>query len=239
MGTQLSPDHVELIRRTIGQEKNLNETEFDLLIYTAERLGLDPLIQQLGVVRRNGKIAIQTSADGHRAIADYSHCYAGSDDSIFVEGEKYPDMATVTVYRMVAGQRCPFTASTRWAEYFPKGDKESFMWRKMPHTMLGKTAEVLALRKAFPPQQIEPSEERSTYADSDGVVTDEINRDTCINWGKKAGTAIKDLPSDHLSWALSPDRNFGPDTRKWQEVIQQELELRAQGGAPSNEEQKD
>ena len=55
----------------------------------------------------------------------------------------------VTVYRMVSGQRVAFSASARWAEYAPQGS-QGFMWQKMPFLMLGKVAEALALRKAFP-----------------------------------------------------------------------------------------
>ena len=40
-----------------------------------------------------------------------------------------------------------FPATARWAEYVPD---QPFMWNKMPHTMLGKCAEALALRKGFP-----------------------------------------------------------------------------------------
>ena len=238
MTARFSPEHVDLIRRTIGQDNNLTAIEFELFIHNAQRLGLDPLIGQIGVVRRSDKMVIQTSADGHRAIAGYSNSYAGSDDPVFVEGDNHPEMATVTVYRMVDGQRCAFTASTRWLEYLPKGEKESFMWRKMPHTMLGKTAEVLGLRKAFPAQLCQLIEERPTYADSDGVITDEITRDTCITWGKCEGTAIKNLSDDYLTWAAGPDRNFGPETDKWQEVIRLELEWRLQDGG-ATAEQKD
>jgi hypothetical protein len=60
-----------------------------------------------------------------------------------------PAKATVTVYKAVAGQRCPFTATARWDEYYPGGKKGS-QWHKMPYLMLGKCAEALALRKAFP-----------------------------------------------------------------------------------------
>jgi hypothetical protein len=55
----------------------------------------------------------------------------------------------VTVYKIIGNVRCPFTASARWDQYYP-GDEQGFMWRKMPHLMLGKCAEALALRKAFP-----------------------------------------------------------------------------------------
>lgn len=57
--------------------------------------------------------------------------------------------ATVTVYKLMGGMKCPFTASARWEEYcpFPPNDN---MWRKMPYNQLAKCAEALALRKAFP-----------------------------------------------------------------------------------------
>ena len=56
----------------------------------------------------------------------------------------------MTVWRFVQGQRCAFAATARWAEYKP--DANDFMWKKMPHTMLAKCAEALALRKGFPKQ---------------------------------------------------------------------------------------
>ena len=77
---------------------------------------------------------------------------AGIDDPVYDpsdESTPQPRKATVTVYRVIGSQRCPFTASARWSEYAPDG-KEGFMWKKMPYFMLGKCAEALALRKAFP-----------------------------------------------------------------------------------------
>ena len=91
----------------------------------------------------------QTSIDGYRLIAARTGQYAGSDDAVFVETGNKPTKATVTVYRAVAGTRCPFTASAFWSEYVPQQGQD-FMWNKMPHTMLAKVAESLALRKAFP-----------------------------------------------------------------------------------------
>jgi hypothetical protein len=52
----------------------------------------------------------------------------------------------LTVRKIVGGQLGSFTASARWDEYAAG----SPMWNKMPHTMLAKCAEALALRKAFP-----------------------------------------------------------------------------------------
>jgi hypothetical protein len=76
---------------------------------------------------------------------------AGIDDAVFVGEPKTPAFAaTVTVWRLVGGQRGAFTATARWSEYKPESN--DFMWLKMPFTMLGKCAEALALRRGFPVQ---------------------------------------------------------------------------------------
>lgn len=140
---------LDLIRRTVAAGASADE--LDLYLYQARRSGLDPLSRQIHYIKRGGKGTIQVGIDGLRLIADRTGLYAGNDDAIF-EGETeqgYPAKATVTVYKMIEGQRCAFSASSRWEEYYP-GDSQGFQWRKMPHTMLAKTAEALALRKAFP-----------------------------------------------------------------------------------------
>lgn len=140
---------LDLIKRTVAN--GATNDELDLFLYHARRAGLDPLARQIYFVKRKGRGTIQVGIDGLRLIADRTGIYAGNDDAIFEtgEGEKYPQKATVTVYKMVQGQRCAFSATARWSEYYP-GDEQGFQWRKMPHVMLAKCAEALALRKAFP-----------------------------------------------------------------------------------------
>lgn len=140
---------IELIKRTVA--KGTTDDELALFLYTAKRVGLDPLAKQIHCVRRGGQsgsISIQTAIDGYRLIADRTNKYAGNDDPVF-DDESNPTKAMVTVYKIVDGVRCPFTATARWSQYYP-GDSQGFMWKKMPHLMLGKCAEALALRKAFP-----------------------------------------------------------------------------------------
>jgi phage recombination protein Bet len=140
---------IDLIRRTVAVGATYDELE--LFFHQARRAGLDPLAKQIYYIKRKGKGTIQVGIDGLRLIADRTGKYAGSDDAIF-EGTTdrgYPAKARVTVYKLVNGQRCPFTATARWDEYYP-GDDQGFQWRKMPHTMLAKCAEGLALRKSFP-----------------------------------------------------------------------------------------
>lgn len=118
-----------------------------MFLHVAKKSGLDPFANQIYFVKRKGKATIQTGIDGYRLSASRSGEYGGSDDPVFEEKDGKPVKATVTIYRFVKGEKCAFTASARWDEYKPEN---AFMWNKMPFTMLGKCAEALALRKAFP-----------------------------------------------------------------------------------------
>lgn len=144
--TDFTPEQVGLIKRTIAA--GATDDELTLFLGQCRRTGLDPFARQIYCVKRQGKMTIQVGIDGFRLIADRSAQYAGNDDPVF-DNEQNPTKATVSVYKIVAGVRCPFTATARWTQYYP-GDSQGFMWKKMPHLMLGKCAEALALRKAFP-----------------------------------------------------------------------------------------
>lgn len=145
-------DQVGLIKRQIA--KDATDDELKLFLYQASKTGLDPLAKQIYFQKRNSKngpvVTILTGIDGYRAVAERTGLYAGNDDPVF-DDEERPRRATVTVWKLVGGVRCPFTATARWDQYYP-GDTQGFMWKKMPHLMLGKCAEALALRKAFPNQ---------------------------------------------------------------------------------------
>ena len=132
---------IDLIKQTVA--KGTTNQELEMFLYQARRTGLDPLSRQIHcIVRfstRNGQkernLSIQTGIDGYRLIADHTGRYAGSDDYRFDEGlSEYehiqtgrgdPVTATVTVHKIVQGQRVPFTASCRWSEYYP-GEKGGF-----------------------------------------------------------------------------------------------------------------
>lgn len=142
-------EQIELIKSTVA--KGATDDELKLFLYTAKRTGLDPLTKQIHFVKRGGQMSIQTGIDGYRTIAERTQSLAGIDDAKYDIGEESnkPLKATVTVYRFVNDEKVAFTASARWSEYAPQGN-QAFMWNKMPFLMLGKCAESLALRKAFP-----------------------------------------------------------------------------------------
>lgn len=149
-----------LIREQFGLQ-GATSTEIDYFFSVCERAGLDPIQKQIyAIMRYDGrakreKLVVQVGIDGLRLAAARTNAYAGQDDAVIrgvVEGTVYPAEATVTVYKIVQGVRCPFTATARWSEYCQRGRDGSPLgqWPKMPTVMLAKCAEALALRKAFP-----------------------------------------------------------------------------------------
>jgi phage recombination protein Bet len=145
---EFTDDHVALIKKTIAP--TATNDELQIFLHQCKKTGLDPLAKQIYFNKYNGKMTVIVGIDGYRLIAERTGAYAGSDDAIFEETlERWPTKASVTIYKLVGGIRCPFTASARWDQYYP-GKLKGFMWDKMPHAMLAKCAEGLALRKAFP-----------------------------------------------------------------------------------------
>lgn len=154
---------VDLIRRTVA--KGADDDQLAQFLHNVARTGLNPLARQIYcVMRRNNRtgkleMSVQTGIDGYRVVADRTGAYAGSSDPIFDEGlnqyahleteRGHPKTASVTVTKIVAGQVFDFTATALWSSYYP-GDRQGQMWNNMPYLMLGKCAEALALRKAFP-----------------------------------------------------------------------------------------
>jgi len=143
-------DQIQLIKKQLAPQANDNELQ--LFMYQAKRTGLDPLTRQIYCIHRGGKMTIQTSIDGFRVIAERSGDYAGQDEPIFEELDGKLIKATVKVYRFKGDARyCAAVGVAYWSEYVQEyNGKPSQMWAKMPHTMLSKVAEALALRKAYP-----------------------------------------------------------------------------------------
>lgn len=164
---KMTRDQVELVKRTVA--KGATDDELRLFIQVCKGANLNPFLKQVFLVKRwdskEGREvgAIQVSIDGLRAIAEETGDYCGNEDPEFsgeepskIEGKDkaektfvHPKTAKVTIYKMVQGQRYPFSATARWEEYYP-GQKMGYQWHQRPYLMLGKCAEALALRKAFP-----------------------------------------------------------------------------------------
>jgi phage recombination protein Bet len=143
---QFTDEQIDIIKNSVA--KGVSDQELAYFLEVCRSTGLNPLHRQIYAIVRSGKMTIQTGIDGYRLLATRSRRHAGTDDALFdTESAPHPTRATVTVYRLVGGQRCPFVATARWSEY---AQESNSMWKKMPYLMLSKVAEALALRKAFP-----------------------------------------------------------------------------------------
>jgi phage recombination protein Bet len=141
-----TPEQVDLIKSQIAPKATIDE--LNLFLYQCQRTGLDALSRQIYAIHRAGKMTIQTSIDGFRVVAERSNTYAGQDEPIFVEQDGKIISCKVTVYRFRGDVRYPASVGVAyWNEYAQTSNP---MWQKLPHTMLAKCAEALALRKAYP-----------------------------------------------------------------------------------------
>lgn len=190
----------ELIRSTIANK--LTESEFSLFMAIAGARGLDPVLGQIHAVKRKFKegeswverLVIQVGIDGLRLIASRTGEYAGADEITFETENGKPTLAKATIYRIVNGAKCAFTGTARWAEYCP-GERQGFMWAKMPFNQLGKCAEAQALRRGFPGDlgglyegaELEREEIDITPAANERDVTSNFDDDY---WTKEIKTAV-------------------------------------------------
>lgn len=166
VGFVLNPEDIKTLIQAQIIPNGTPEPIIKLFARVCAEKQLSPFSRQIHLVPRRDnksnfvKYTIQIGIDGLRAIAERTGKYAGTDDYLFDEGltlyqmlnanRNRPTTATATVYKILPnGQTFPIRATARWDEYYP-GEKVGFMWDKMPFLMLGKVAEALALRKAFP-----------------------------------------------------------------------------------------
>jgi phage recombination protein Bet len=160
-------EQLQVIKDTIC--KGATDAELQLFVATCVRTGLDPFMRQIHPVKRwdnNLKrevMGIQVGIDGLRLVAERTGKYAGQDPIEWLDvngtwsevwtGEgDHPIAARCSVYRKDwPGRKA--TAVCRWDSYaqtYGNPPKLGPTWAKMPDVMLGKCAEALALRRAFP-----------------------------------------------------------------------------------------
>lgn len=160
----------------IGVE-NATDADIEVFFHVVKRTGLDPFARQIYMIGRNSKMwdprtkqekwvtkfTIQTGIDGYRLIGRRAANAAGATVSlkpvqwahedggwrdVWIGKWGNPVAARVTIVR--SGEE--FTATALFDEYkqTTKAGDLTQMWRQRPAGQIGKCAEALAWRMAFP-----------------------------------------------------------------------------------------
>lgn len=128
--------------------KDATQEEFEVFIEICKSTQLNPLFKQIYFIKRGGKPTHQTSIDGLRLIADRTKRYMPGRESTYTYDSKGNLISATSYIKKLAydGTWHEVAATAFFSEY----SAGTGQWPKMPHVMLAKCAEALALRKGFP-----------------------------------------------------------------------------------------
>lgn len=160
--------------------KDTPKSQIMVFANVCKEKGLSPFSKEIYLVGYKNRYSVIVGIDGFRKQAALTNLHAGTDDVKFdlqqngdyktaaqlSQNKELPTSATVTIYKIVGGQRVGFTHTALFKE-FSNGMQK---WKTMPFQMLAKVAESFALRKGFPAQLAGLSipEEKVAYENRQG-----------------------------------------------------------------------
>lgn len=174
-----SPVEKQTIIDTVA--KSLTEPQRNVFFYTAQALGLNPLLNEIAAISYNvrqkdgtfeKKMSIQVMRDGFLSIAHRSGKFAGIESGVKTD-EDNKLIGWAKVYHKDYDQ--PVYQEADFDEY--KTDRNP-LWISKPKTMIKKVAESMALRKAFNANGVyspEEMEKEITVITGESKLIDELD----------------------------------------------------------------
>lgn len=177
--TGFTPEQLAALREIVKLE-HVPPAMQSVFLHQCKRTGLDPFLRQIYLIGRwdgtegRDKYTIQTGIDGFRLIRDRIERQRGLsvsyEDTVwratgpdaqwtdFWDSDEPPVAAKVVIVVDDGTRQRRYSAVAHYREYVAfKGrggggaaGEPNSMWKKMPAGQLGKCAEALTLRKAFP-----------------------------------------------------------------------------------------
>lgn len=161
--TKLNYDDAETLatlRATIAPDATA--PEFQMFISFCKATGLNPYKKEIWFIktkpytkkngeRIEGKVQMMTGINGFYAIANNHPQYDGMEEIEFLYNDKKQIIsAKARVWRK--DRRFPSVGIALWDEYAPEPNEynKNSIWFTKPSMMIGKVAESIGLRKAFP-----------------------------------------------------------------------------------------
>ena len=145
-----SDDHKKLIKATIDKDNDLSGADLKLLQHLSLSKGLDPLAQEIYMVKKGAKATPIVSVNGMTklcaaAMDGFESSWFDNDGNVFPVWLKTnkPSACQVKIFRK--GSARPFVYVARMADY----DTGKAMWKSMPARMIEKVATVGCLRLGF------------------------------------------------------------------------------------------
>lgn len=185
----VTPQQIETLAQAGVIPANTPPAQVEVFAESCRQHGLSPFKKEIYLVAYNSREGMKyhtiVGIDGLQQKAARTGRFAGIDEEQFNRdsngnyktaaelkaAKELPISCTVTVYAIIGGIRCPFTATVLFAEYYPAVSSGKDNYSKaatMPFNMIAKCARSKALKIAFSDELsgLHIEEEKAAFEDT-------------------------------------------------------------------------
>lgn len=185
----ITPAQIETLAQAGVIPANTPPAQVEVFAESCRQHGLSPFKKEIYLVAYNSREGMKyhtiVGIDGLQQKAARTGRFAGVDEEQYNRAsdgsyktaaelkaaKELPISCTVTVWAIIAGIRCPFTATVLFAEYYPSVQAGRDNYSKaatMPFNMIAKCARAKALKMAFSDELsgLHIEEEKAAFEDT-------------------------------------------------------------------------